>query len=225
MGFWKLSLIPWFWVACFYSKYGQEGTNNKYSQLPETFYCLGADPFFSWMTFIFPFFNCFVCITLFLRAVSKYHFREPLCSQHWQNCRDFKLSMKAWTEYLLPDFLPSNRSACLSCCYDTRNNTDAYWGKTRTGRKADKNNSLSELRFDISSNFTYIMQPDNLWWWRVQLREVRERENCLLNLVGQLWDAPQQEKISIGNHKHLLFTHRDAGMDLIMSWSALRSLE
>ena len=101
MGFWKLSLIPWFWVACFYSKYGQEGTNNKYSQLPETFYCLGADPFFSWMTFIFPFFNCFVCITLFLRAVSKYHFREPLCSQHWQNCRDFKLSFSPISSHLI----------------------------------------------------------------------------------------------------------------------------
>lgn len=50
--------------------------NNKCSQLPETFYCLGADLFFSWMTFIFPFFNCFVCIILFLREVSKYHFRE-----------------------------------------------------------------------------------------------------------------------------------------------------
>ena len=76
MGFWKLSLIPWFWVACFYSKYGQEGMNNKYSQLPETFYCLHADLYFSWVTFIFPVFNCFVCIILFLRAVSKYHFRE-----------------------------------------------------------------------------------------------------------------------------------------------------
>ena len=97
MGFWKLSLVPWFWVAYFYSKYGQEGMNNKHSQLPETFYCLGVDLLFSWMTFIFSIF----LIALFVLSVLSGQFLNTtseslLCSQQWQNCRHFKLSMKAW---------------------------------------------------------------------------------------------------------------------------------
>lgn len=100
---WELSRILSPWTARFYSEYGQEGKNSKYSQLSETFCHLSAYLFFSLMTY-FSIFNCFVYMVAFLRKVSKYHFGESFVF------RTLTVSQSSHAKHERLDLAPS-------CCF------------------------------------------------------------------------------------------------------------